>query len=187
VLSTHCRSPCFEGHPGILARQEIADRLAVLASSRSIPRDDAQNQAVMARAERLSKSAWGTNAGRWLSHRPVPHDLESQNPNEIADARGNSPAGSTIDPALFLRILRNVTLAVIGHRADRRGRTHPQVVRTRLKQTRPEDDPAGFSAARGIRSALCHCAADRGPANAGCVPTIRPEPPDKAEAPPNLL
>jgi molecular chaperone HscC len=78
----------IEGHPGILSRQEIADRLAVLAKLKIHPRDDAQNQAVMARAERLFEERLGDER-RALAQaidqfRTI---LESQNPNEIADAR----------------------------------------------------------------------------------------------------
>jgi molecular chaperone HscC len=49
----------IEGQPGVLSPQEIADRLAQLAHLKVHPRDQAENQAVLARAERLYQEQLG--------------------------------------------------------------------------------------------------------------------------------
>jgi molecular chaperone HscC len=49
----------IEGHPGVLTPPEIAERLAKLRHLKIHPRDQAENQAVMARAERLYEERLG--------------------------------------------------------------------------------------------------------------------------------
>jgi molecular chaperone HscC len=49
----------IEGNPGILSQEEIETRLAALKVLKIHPRDQAENQAVIARAERLYEERLG--------------------------------------------------------------------------------------------------------------------------------
>jgi molecular chaperone HscC len=74
----------IEGHPGVLSPQEIAERLAGLGHLKTHPRDQAPNQAVMARAERLYEERLGDDrraVGEAIDKfRTI---LERQDPREI--------------------------------------------------------------------------------------------------------
>jgi len=78
----------IEGQPGVLSAQEIATRLAGLAHLKIHPRDQAENQAVMARAERLYEERLGEERqalGNAIDQfRAI---LESQEPGAIAEFR----------------------------------------------------------------------------------------------------
>jgi molecular chaperone HscC len=80
----------IEGHPGILNAEEITSRLAALARLKIHPRDDARNQAVLARAERLFEERLGqerqTLAQAIDQFRAI---LERQEPGAIAEFREN--------------------------------------------------------------------------------------------------
>ncbi|MFB9264100.1 Hsp70 family protein [Bradyrhizobium erythrophlei] len=78
----------IEGNPGLLQPDEIARRLSELAKLRIHPRDDAQNSALVARAERLFEERLGderTAIGNALAHFIAV--LDRQNPDEIGEAR----------------------------------------------------------------------------------------------------
>ena len=78
----------IEGHPGVLKAQEIADRLAALAHLKVHPRDQAENQALLARAERLYEERLGEErraiGEAILQFRGL---LEHQEPDEITAYR----------------------------------------------------------------------------------------------------
>jgi molecular chaperone HscC len=60
----------IEGNPGILSPEEIQKRLAALAKLKVHPRDDTENAAVIARAQRLYEERLGDvrkQIGEWLS------------------------------------------------------------------------------------------------------------------------
>ena len=61
VLSTDVRrSVVIEGNPGVLTREEVASRLAVLAAIKVHPREQAENRTLMARGKRLYEERLGT-------------------------------------------------------------------------------------------------------------------------------
>ncbi|HLZ03126.1 MAG TPA: molecular chaperone HscC [Bradyrhizobium sp.] len=78
----------IEGNPGLMQPDEIARRLAALAKLKIHPRDDVQNRALIARAERLfeerlgdDRAAIGDALARFVAA------LDRQNPEEIDRAR----------------------------------------------------------------------------------------------------
>jgi molecular chaperone HscC len=78
----------IEGHPGILSADEISDRLAKLAHLKVHPRDQTENQAVMARAERLYEERLGDE--RQMLAQVIDKFralLDGQNPGEIQEYR----------------------------------------------------------------------------------------------------
>ncbi|HEY2134739.1 MAG TPA: molecular chaperone HscC [Xanthobacteraceae bacterium] len=94
----------IEGNPGVLQPDEIARRLAALAKLKVHPRDDAANQAVMARAARLYEERLGDTravVGEAISALTVA--LERQNPDEIVQARQSlSELVDELDRGFFL-------------------------------------------------------------------------------------
>jgi molecular chaperone HscC len=89
VVSTEARDRLvIEGHPGVLSVPEIAERLAKLDHLKIHPREQAQNQAVMARAERLYEERLGEERQALAQvidqFRAV---LERQEPGEIETYR----------------------------------------------------------------------------------------------------
>jgi molecular chaperone HscC len=94
----------IEGNPGVLQPDEIVRRLAALAKLKVHPRDDAANQAVIARAARLYEERLGdTRAviGEAISALTVA--LERQNPDEIVQARQKlSELVDELDRGFFL-------------------------------------------------------------------------------------
>jgi molecular chaperone HscC len=78
----------IEGHPGVLSAREIAERLASLAHLKIHPRDQAENQAVIARAERLYEERLGDERQALAEvidkFQAV---LEGQDPGEIGEYR----------------------------------------------------------------------------------------------------
>jgi molecular chaperone HscC len=89
VLSTGAKDRLvIEGNPGILTAPEIAERLSKLAHLKIHPRDDAKNQAVMARAERLYEERLGEVRrviGQMIEDFQIA--LDRQNPTEIETLR----------------------------------------------------------------------------------------------------
>ncbi|MEI9994796.1 MAG: molecular chaperone HscC [Rhizomicrobium sp.] len=89
VLSNGARANLLiEGNPGVLTREEIATRLAGLARLKVHPRDEAQNVAVVARAERIFQESLGDvrlAVGQWLDAFSMV--IESQDLDAIAAAR----------------------------------------------------------------------------------------------------
>ncbi|QPF84599.1 molecular chaperone HscC [Bradyrhizobium genosp. L] len=89
VVSTgHTVQLVIEGNPGILSREEIDQRLAALKALKIHPRDQAENQAVMSRAERLYEERLGDDRaaiGKLIDDFRIL--LERQNPPEIDDYR----------------------------------------------------------------------------------------------------
>ena len=93
----------IEGQPGVLSAREIADRLATLAHLKIHPRDQAENQAVLARAERLyeerlgdERRAIGQAIDQFLAV------LESQEAGSIAEFRDKLARWlDTIDRSFF--------------------------------------------------------------------------------------
>ncbi|TWB96292.1 molecular chaperone HscC [Bradyrhizobium macuxiense] len=78
----------IEGNPGILSQQEIDERLAGLRGLKIHPRDQAENQAVIARAERLYEERLGderTAIGKLIDDFRIL--LERQLPSEIENYR----------------------------------------------------------------------------------------------------
>jgi molecular chaperone HscC len=78
----------IEGNPGLLQPDEIARRLAALAKLKVHPRDDMENRALIARAERLYEERLGdvrAAIGRVLGIFTIA--LGKQNPDEIEKAR----------------------------------------------------------------------------------------------------
>jgi molecular chaperone HscC len=74
----------IEGQPGSLSPAEVAQRLAALAHLKVHPRDQAENQAALARAERLYAERLGEErrlVGMWLDEFALL--LERQNPGDI--------------------------------------------------------------------------------------------------------
>lgn len=77
-----------EGNPGVLSPAEIEKRLVALAHLKIKPRDQAENAAVQARAERLYEELLGARremVGRWIAE--FLRALESDDPKEAARAR----------------------------------------------------------------------------------------------------
>jgi len=78
----------IEGNPGVLTPAEIKERLAALAKLKVHPRDQTENAAVVARAERLYEERLGDTRqaiGEWLAEFLA--RLEAQDPLEIDRAR----------------------------------------------------------------------------------------------------
>ena len=89
VLSQkHSQRLLIEGNPGVLTKEEIATRLAALAKLKVHPRDDAQNSAVIERANRLYEENLGdlrAHIGNALT--TFMAVIERQNPEEIETVR----------------------------------------------------------------------------------------------------
>jgi molecular chaperone HscC len=89
VLSTGARhSLVIEGNPGLLSPIEIQERLAALAHLKVSPRDQAENVAALARAERLYEELLGDKraaVGEWITRFTAA--LESDDPKIVAHAR----------------------------------------------------------------------------------------------------
>lgn len=77
----------IEGNPGLMQPEEIARRLTELAKLRIHPRDDAQNRALIARAERLFEERLGDERAA-IGHALASFIavLDRQNPGEIREA-----------------------------------------------------------------------------------------------------
>jgi len=91
VTSTGLRqSLVIEGNPGVLTQKEISDRLAVLEKLKLHPRDDMENQALIARAQRLFEEHLGfervTIGEALLAFKAA---LETQHPDIIDRTRRN--------------------------------------------------------------------------------------------------
>jgi len=82
------RSLVIENQPGVLSAEEIRERLAAMAHLKVHPRDQAENQAVLSRVERLFTQRLGEEralvATRLDQFRAL---LERQDPTEIARFR----------------------------------------------------------------------------------------------------
>ena len=89
VVSTgESQSVVIEGNPGVLSAEEIEKRLAELGRFKIHPREQEENRAVMARAERLYEELLGDH--RDFLSRQIAHFetiLERQVPEEISEAR----------------------------------------------------------------------------------------------------
>lgn len=89
VLSTGVKQHLvIEGNPGVLTREEIAARLADLEAIKLNPRDQSENQLLMARGKRLYEEHVGADRhdiGRALVS--FEGALESQDPDRIRRAR----------------------------------------------------------------------------------------------------
>jgi molecular chaperone HscC len=78
----------IEGNPGVLTPAEIEKRLAALAYLKVSPRDQAENVAALARAERLYEELLGAKrelVGEWISRFMAA--LDGDDPKEIARTR----------------------------------------------------------------------------------------------------
>jgi molecular chaperone HscC len=78
----------IEGNPGVLSAAEIAERLQALAHLKIHPRDQAENRAVLARAERLYEERLGLEravVGEWIDRFQAV--LDRQDPREVAKFR----------------------------------------------------------------------------------------------------
>lgn len=78
----------IEGNPGLLTPAEIEQRLAALAHLKVSPRDQAENVAALARAERLFEELLGNKreaVGEWIARFLAA--LESDDPKAVAHAR----------------------------------------------------------------------------------------------------
>jgi molecular chaperone HscC len=78
----------IEGNPGVMTPEEVAQRLATLDKLKQHPRDDTENRALIARAERLfeerlgdERAAIGRAVGGFVAA------LDRQRPDEIREAR----------------------------------------------------------------------------------------------------
>ena len=78
----------IEGNPGVMTPEEIAKRLTVLAKLKVHPRDDMENRAIIARAERLFEERLGDTRSR-IGHSlgVLTAAIERQQPDEIDEAR----------------------------------------------------------------------------------------------------
>jgi molecular chaperone HscC len=78
----------IEEHSGVLTKEEIATRLTALAGLKLHPREDARNNALLARANRMYEEALGSYREA-ISHAISQFDavLAKQDPHEIASAR----------------------------------------------------------------------------------------------------
>ncbi len=78
----------IEGNPGVMTPEEIAKRLTVLAKLKVHPRDDMENRAIIARAERLFEERLGDTRSR-IGHSlgVLTAAVERQQPDEIEEAR----------------------------------------------------------------------------------------------------
>jgi molecular chaperone HscC len=94
VLSTGVRRlAVIEGNPGVLPAEQIAQRLAALATLKVHPRDDAGNQVLLARGKRLYEERLGyerDQIGDTLARFQAA--LEGQNPDHIKSARNGLEA-----------------------------------------------------------------------------------------------
>lgn len=80
----------IEGNPGLMTPEEVAQRLAALDKLKQHPRDDTENRALIARAERLyeerlgdERNAIGRAVGVFVAA------LDRQKPDEIRETRRN--------------------------------------------------------------------------------------------------
>ena len=93
-----------ENQPGVLSQVQIAERLAALAHLKIHPREQSENQAVIARAERLYSERLGEErmevAARLDKFRAV---LEQQDPVEIATSREELAAWLDVTDVTFFR------------------------------------------------------------------------------------
>jgi molecular chaperone HscC len=91
VTSTgHTKTLVIEQNPGTMSPKEIASRLKALSDLKIHPRDQAENRAVLARAERLYEERLGDlrdYLGQLITR--FESILARQDPREIADARQN--------------------------------------------------------------------------------------------------
>jgi molecular chaperone HscC len=89
VCSTgHTHRLLIEQAPGVLSPEEIAERLRVLAALKIHPRDQAQNKATLARAERLYEEHLGdirSTIGEWIT--TFETVLQRQDLQEINEVR----------------------------------------------------------------------------------------------------
>lgn len=89
VISTgQTRRIVIERNPGVLSAQEVEKRLTALAALKIHPREQQENRAVMARAERLYEELLSEHrdfVGKQITHFEA--ILERQDPEEIAEAR----------------------------------------------------------------------------------------------------
>lgn len=89
VLSTGARHRLvIEGNPGVLSPREIEQRLAGLAHLKVSSRDQAENVAALARAERLFEELLGDKraaVGEWIAR--FLSALETNDPKTVAHAR----------------------------------------------------------------------------------------------------
>jgi molecular chaperone HscC len=89
VLSTGLRQNLvIEGNPGVMSKTQIQERLVHLAKLKIHPRDQAENKAIVARAERVFEEALGDvrlAVGNALDQFHAV--LERQDPQLIAEAR----------------------------------------------------------------------------------------------------
>lgn len=78
----------IEEHSGVLSKEEIAERLTALSSLKLHPREDARNNALLARANRMYEEALGPYRSA-ISNAMSQFDaiLAKQDPHEIASAR----------------------------------------------------------------------------------------------------
>ncbi|HEX2761148.1 MAG TPA: molecular chaperone HscC [Rhizomicrobium sp.] len=94
VLSTGRRQNLvIEGNPGVLSKLAVQQRLTELARLKVHPRDQAENKAVMARAERVFEETLGDArlaVGRAMEQ--FTGVLERQDPAQIAEARAQMTA-----------------------------------------------------------------------------------------------
>jgi molecular chaperone HscC len=94
----------IEGNPGVMAPDEIARRLAGLGKLKVHPRDETENRALIARAERLFEERLGDarlDIGRTLAI--FTGALARQNPDEIGAARRRlSELLDELDHSFFL-------------------------------------------------------------------------------------
>jgi molecular chaperone HscC len=94
----------IEGNPGIMPPDEIARRLKELAKLKLHPRDDTENRAMIARAERLFEERLGAaRAAVGDALTIFTGALERQNPDEIRHARrGLAELLDQIDDSFFV-------------------------------------------------------------------------------------
>lgn len=88
VSTSRKQSLVIEGNPGVLSRAEIGKRLAALAKLKVNPRDESENAAIIARAQRLYEERLGDlrrQIGDWLAEFLL--RLETHDPGAIAQAR----------------------------------------------------------------------------------------------------
>jgi|SRR5579864_5338551 len=89
VVSTKARErTVIEGNAGVLSKDQIRERLDALAKLKVHPRDQTENLAIIARAERLYEERLGMlrdQIGAWLTE--FLSRIEEQDPSEIERAR----------------------------------------------------------------------------------------------------
>jgi molecular chaperone HscC len=82
--SRETRQLVIEGNPGVLTREELAERLTAIAHLKMHPREKEENRAAMARAERLYEERLGAERDQiatWIDEFRLV--LERQDPREI--------------------------------------------------------------------------------------------------------